>query len=175
MEKARKPNIFSCLTITSILFIGIFYVIIAMNSGNWTWFLRNTDLDKPIRIIISDSGEKQTFTAEDEQFQQLAAAVGESVSDLDGTGLIPIGLSDVAIEDYNTKSLIVEVHYARPIKFNTIYRTGSPTKLLIPIQGRNADEKLFFRGVRDVWWFGGMRMASVEPIHNALKELDYLK
>ena len=173
MEQTRKPNLFTLLFVTVFSFASIFYIIIATNTGNLRWFLPNSEFDKPTRIIISDYGERKIITAEHSEYQLLADAVNESISDLDNTDLVPIGLSATTIEDYESKSFVIEVHYPRPISFNTLFRTGNPTKILIPIEGRHSKDRLFFRGKRDEWWFGGMRMVTANPIYDVLNEVGY--
>lgn len=173
MEQARNPNLFTLLTVTLISFIAIGYGITALNTGNWFWFLADTDLGNPIRIVITDHGEKTVITPEDIRFESLANAIGESVVNVSNNDLIAIGLSDLTLEDYASKSVIMEVHYPRPISFNTPFRAGNPTELLIPIDGRHSGAGVFFRGQGGDWWFGGMRMANPLPLYTALGDIGY--
>ncbi len=173
MEQARNPHIFRLLSITILFFAGLAYGAIAMSSGNLFWFLSNAELSEPTRILIIDHGETTVITPEDIRFAALSEAVAESVSNIDNNDLIQIGLSDITLEDYRTNSVVMEIHYPRPISFNTPFRAGNPTKLLIPIEGRHAGTGVFFRGQREDWWFGGMRMADPTILDEALLEIGY--
>ena len=173
MEQARNPNLLGLLGVTVTSFVLIVYSIIVMTTGNWVWFLANAELSDPVRIVIIDHGDSTVITPEDIRFEALATAVSNSVSDISNNSLVSVGLSDLTLEQYKTDAVVMEVHYPLPITFNTPFRAGNPTEILIPLEGRHAGTGLFFRGNRGTWWFGGMRMTDPTPLYTALSEIGY--
>jgi hypothetical protein len=85
-----------------------------------------------------------------------------------------VGLSEQTLEDYATDSLVLELHFDSPVVFNTAARTGKPTQLLIPIDGRHADGGLVFRGDKGEWWYGAVRMANPQPLLSTLAQMGFL-
>lgn len=153
--------------------IAVIYIVNVFNTGNWFWFRNNAVNVRPSRIAIVDQGERLILTQGHEGYEELATAAEQSLSKLSNTDLVSIGLSDQTLLDYDTNSLILELYFDKPIIFNTMARTGEPTQLLIPIDGRHAGGGYAFRGDKGNWWFGAIRMADPAPIYNVLNELGY--
>lgn len=157
------------LVVFSLLMV---YLLNAFNTSNWFWFRNNSELSQPASIVIVDHGHRITMKPGHADFAALSNAALQSLSKLNNTDLVGIGLSEQTISDYATKSLILEINFDRPVHFNSLARTGEPTQLLIPIDGPH-DGGHVFRGARGDWWYGALRMADPAPLYQAMQELGY--
>jgi hypothetical protein len=173
MAHPARNSVLKPLFVSLGFIILLIYSVIAFNTGDAFWFLANTEVSQPLRIIVRHEGERIVYQPGSAEFNQLAPLVEQSISSLNNNALIDIGLSDVTLEDYNNVYTVVEVHYDQPIKFGTTFRTGSPTQLLIPITGRHSGAGLFFRGNTNEWFYGALRMADPLPLYAALADLGY--
>ena len=75
------------------------------------------------------------------------------------------------MSDYASDSLVLELYFEQPVVFNSLARSGEPTQLLIPIEGRHANGGYVFRGDKGAWWFGALRMADPAPLYAALSQM----
>lgn len=176
MKENHPRNIKIIEPFLILLFIGvaIFYMINVFNTGNWLWFRGGTsELAPPTRIIIIDHGSEIVLQPGAEGYNKMAEAAVASLQKFNNTDLVAVGLSEQTLADYANDSLIIELHFDKPIIFNTLARTGEPKRLLIPIDGRHADGALVFRGDQQAWWFGALRMADPLPLYSALQEMGY--
>ena len=153
--------------------IAAVYLLNVFNTGNWVWFRGTTTEIDPARVIIVENGERTLLQPGAPNFDLVSAAVKDSLSQFSNTDLVSIGLSEQTVQDYETESLIVEVYFDRPVQFNTLARTGEPTQLLIPIDGRHANGRYVFRGDKGEWWFGAIRMADPSALYAALEQIGY--
>ena len=142
------------ITLALFAMIG-FYLLNAFNTGNWLWFRGGISDIEPSRIVVIDHGERQIYQPGSPHFDTLSDATAQALSKFTSTDLINVGLSEDTLVDYESSALIVEVYFNNPVQFNTMARTGEPTQLLIPIDGRHAGSSYVFRGARGEWWFGG--------------------
>lgn len=153
--------------------ILIFYAINVFNTGNWLWFSSKSAHVRPSRIVIVDHGQRTVVAQGHASYQALVDAAEQSLSKLSNTDLVSIGLSEQTLADYDTDSLVLELYFDQPVIFNSIARTGEPTQLLIPIEGRHAGGGYVFRGAQGSWWHGAIRMADPAPLLNALQQMGY--
>ena len=160
--------------ITFIVFgVAAVYLLNVFNTGNWFWFRGTTTEINPTRIIIIENGERTLLQSGMPNFDLMVGAAKESLAKFSNTDFISIGLSEQTMQDYATDALVVEIYFDRPIQFNTLARTGEPTQLLIPIDGRHADGRYVFRGDKGEWWFGAIRMADPSALYDALQQMGY--
>lgn len=168
-----QMNIWPPLLMMAAFGIAIFYLVTAMNTQNWAWFLNETEHVTPSRIVVINNGTEQVYTQGRDGFLELSTAVEQSLSNLSNTALINIGLSEQTLTDYATRSLVVELYFDQPVRFNSMARTGEPTQLLIPVTGRHSGGGYVFRGAQGDWWFGAVRMADPEPLFKTLESLGH--
>lgn len=173
MYQEARNNVLRPLMVSVIFIFAVIYLVISFNSGGFLWFLSNTSEAQPIRIIIINNGDKILYRPGDAEFEQLTPVIQNAISNLNNSSLVGIGLSDVTLEEYQTRFTVMEVHYDRPLDFGTSFRTGEPTKLLFPITGRHAAVGLFFRGNSEEWMYGALRMQDPRPLYNSLEELGF--
>ena len=175
LELAPAPRIrlFKPFLLFVVVLAAISYGIIALNSQNLLWFKSQTVNARPDRIIILNYGEKTLVQPGSPGFEALADAVETSLSQISSTDLISIGLSPQTLADYEGRALVLQLLYNQPVNFQTLARTGRPTQLLIPIEGRHAGNGYFFRGDAGEWWYGAMRMGDPTPIYQALQQAGY--
>lgn len=160
--------------LTLILFgVLAIYLLNVFNTGNWFWFRGTTTEINPTRIVIVENGERTLLQSGAPNFALMANAAKSSLAKFSNTDLISIGLSEQTMQDYASNALIVEIYFDRPVQFNTLARTGEPTQLLIPIEGRHADGRYVFRGDKGEWWFGAIRMADPSALYAALQQMGY--
>lgn len=174
MDNPKKVRVLEPFIGMALFIVAVIYIINAFNTGNWTWFLGNTVNVTPSRIIIVDHGNRTILNPGHPDFNSLVAAAEQSLSKLNNSGIVDVGLSEQTLEDYATDSLVMELHFDSPVVFNTAARTGKPTQLLIPIDGRHADGGLVFRGDKGDWWYGAVRMADPQPLLSTLEQMGFL-
>lgn len=173
MGHPARNNVLKPFLVSLGFIFALIYGLIAFNTGDALWFAANTEVSQPLRIIIRDQGERIIYQPGDPEFDILSPLVEQSISSLNNSALIEIGLSENTLTDYNNTFTVMEIHYDQPIKFGTTFRTGEPTQLLIPITGRHAGAGLFFRGNADGWFYGALRMGDPMPLYTTLNELGY--
>ncbi len=160
-----------------LIFVGaillIVYLVGALNSGNWLWLLPIQPDYEPARILIRDNGQTTEYRPGVDGFIELAAALDLAFSDFSNLDLIPIGLSDETLQDYNESSLVMEIFFPQDIRFNTIVRMRNVNQLLIPIEGRHAGNRYVFLGADGRWLTGAFVMANDQPIRDTLSALGY--
>jgi hypothetical protein len=152
----------------------IIYLVGALNTGNWLWVLPIQPTYQPSRIVIRDEGNITEYRPGDEGFAELENALNSALADFSNLDLVPLGLSDVTLQEYNESALVMEVFYPRAIRFNTIVRMRNINNLLIPIEGRHAGLRYVFPGSNGTWLSGAFVMADDVPIFDALRTLGYI-
>ena len=173
MNHPSKVRVFEPMVTLALFSIIGFYLLNAFNTGNWLWFRGVTTDIEPSRIVIIDHGERLVFQPGSPNFDLLSEATAQSLSKFTTTDLVNIGLSEQTLVDYDSKALLIEVYFDNPVQFNTLARTGEPTQLLIPIDGRHAKGAHVFRGAQGEWWFGAIRMADPQPLYAVLQQMGY--
>lgn len=152
----------------------IIYLVGALNTGNWLWILPIQPTYQPSRILIRNKGNITEYRPGDEGFAELENALNLALADFSNLDLVPLGLSDVTLQEYNESALVMEVFYPRAIRFNTIVRMRNINHLLIPIEGRHAGLRYVFPGSNGTWLSGAFVMADDVPIFDALRALGYI-
>ena len=173
MKHPGKIRIIQPFIMLTLFVVALVYGVNAMNTGNWLYFRSVSAHVRPSRIIIIDHGTKTVIAAGHRHFMPLADAIETSLTELNNTDLISIGLSEQTLSDYNTDSLVIELYFDKPVVFGGIARTGEPTQLLIPINGRHAGGGYVFRGARGTWWNGAVRMADYSALMSTLGQIGY--
>lgn len=152
---------------------SLIYALMAFNSQDLLWFTSKAVDAHPNRIVVWEDGEQTVIQPGHDNYNQLAEAVHLSLKDFNNTNLINVGFGDESLSYYEDKGVMVELFYDQPVRFHAPFRTGEPTQLLVPVNGRHAGHDYFFRGGQGEWWFGAMRMANPTPLMNTLAELGY--
>jgi hypothetical protein len=150
------------------------YAVNVFNTGNWQWYKAEVIVPRPSRIVIVDHGQRTTLAPGYSGFPQLADAITESITHVNNNDLIPIGLSRMTLADYSEKALVMEVYFDQPLRFNTTFRGGEPTQILIPLKGSHAGSGYFFRGAQGEWWYGALRMVDATPLLALLSEMGFV-
>ncbi len=156
-----------------IFIVAVFYLINAFNTQNWFWFQNSAVNVRPSRILILHEGERIMVQPGHPNYDLLADAIESSLSHLNNSALVDVGLSEETLADYAAAGLTLELYYDQPVIFNSMARTGKPTQLLIPIEGRHAGSGLVFLGGNGRWWIGAIRMADPSPLMAVLSQLGY--
>ncbi|HEY1407710.1 MAG TPA: hypothetical protein VF434_02160 [Promineifilum sp.] len=152
----------------------IAYVVGALNTGNWVWFLPIQPKFEPTRILVRDQGQSIEYRDGVTGFIELKRALDLALADFSNSDLVPLGLSDETLLEYNQSAVVVEVYYPEDIRFNTAVRMRNVNKLLIPIEGRHAGNRYIFLGTDGSWLTGAMVMADDAPLHEALRQLGHI-
>ncbi len=173
MKHPGKIRIIQPFIMLTLFVVVMVYGVNVMNTGNWFYFQSTSTHVRPSRIVIVDHGTKTVITAGHRYFVPLADAIETSLSELNNTDLVSIGLSKQTLSDYNTNSLVLELYFDQPVIFSGIARTGEPTQLLIPIDGRHAGGGYVFRGAAGTWWNGAVRMADYSSLMSVLGQIGY--
>lgn len=173
MKHPNKIRIVEPIIVLVFVAILIFYLINAFNTQDWLWFQSGTTDARPSRIVIVHKGQSTLLAPGHPDYADLAEAIHASISQPSNTDLINIDFNEATETFYKEEGVLLELYYDRPVKFHTIYRTGEPTQISVPIVGRHAGHGYFFRGAEGEWWFGAMRMADPMPLLNAVEALGY--
>ena len=152
----------------------IFYMVGALNTGNWLWILPIQPTYEPSRIVIRDQGQSTEYRPGDAGFTELAEALTTALADFSNMDLVPPGLSDVTLQEYSDTGVVLEAYYPQNIRFNSIVRMSNVNQLLIPIQGRHSGLHYVFPGSDGRWLTGAFVMANDQPIFDALRELGHI-
>lgn len=168
-----KLSIWKPLIILFLLGIAAIYFVNALNSQNWLWFQSKVTKVEPSRILVIEDGQETLVAPGHQDFLPLSQAIEQGIGSIDSMALTEIGLSDETVEYMGTEGVMLEVYFDAPIVFNTTFRAGEPTQVLIPIEGRHAGNGYFFRGAHGDWWFGAIRMSNPEPIYETVEALGY--
>lgn len=175
METTPKFKLREPLIILVLIFLFIFWVINALNTGNIFWFLPVQPTFQPTRIVVRHYGQTVDLQAGAPGFSELSQALNETFANgFDSTALVSIGLSDETLRRYAEEELVIETYYGEPVSFNTRVRMNNVTQLLIPIDGTHADQKYLFFGGRGEWRVGAIVMNDDTPLRTAMKVLGYL-
>jgi hypothetical protein len=153
----------------------IIYLIGVFNTGNWLWPLPIQPKYEPSRIVIHDGGQTVDYHPGVAGFVELTAALDASLAGFSNLELIPIGLSEDTLQEYDQSGVVMEVYYPQDIRFNTIARMRNINQLLIPIVGRHADLRYVFLGGDGRWMTGALVMENDQPIREALRELGHVE
>lgn len=158
-----------------IIFFGIIvYLIGALNTGNWLWVLPIQPKYEPSRVIVRVNGEITEYRPGIDGFFELKTAFDAAFADFSNLDLVPMGLSEQTLQEYENSSVVVEIQYPQDIRFNTIVRMRDVNRLLIPIEGRHAGNRYMFLGTDVRWLTGALVMADDQPIYDVLRALGHI-
>lgn len=168
--KLREP-----LLILIGVFVLIYWIINALNTGNIFWFLPVQPTFQPTRIVVRNYGQTVDLQPGAPGFSELSQALNDTFANgFDSTALVSIGLSDETMRRYAEEELVIESYYGQDVSFNTRIRMNKVTQLLIPIDGTHADQRYLFIGGRGEWRVGAMVMSDDTPLREAMRQLGYL-
>lgn len=173
MKHPRQIRLLEPLVMFTAVTALIIYALVAFNAQDWLWFTSKSVDAHPSRIVVWHNGVQSTIQPGHADFNTLAEAAHRSLSTFNNTNLINVGFGEETLDDYAERGVMVVLYYDRPVKFHAPFRTGEPTQLLVPVDGRHAGNNYFFRGANGDWWFGAMRMADSAPLFAALTSLHY--
>lgn len=174
VKQPQDAGIWKPLFILLVSIVAIIYAINVFNTGDFFWFQSTAVNIRPDRLRIRHYGTETFVQPGHRDYQQLANVLETSLSRFNNTNLIDIGFGQATLDYYDEQGVILELYYDHPVKFHAPFRTGSPTQILVPIEGRHADNGYFFRGAKGEWWFGAMRMSDSTELHAVLRDLGYL-
>lgn len=157
------------------VFLLIAYLVGALNSDNWLWILPIQPTYTPSRILVRDRGQSIEYREGDEGFAELAAALNASLSEFNNRDLVPLGLSDLTLQEYAETAVVIEVYYPQNIRFNTPVRMNDINQLLIPIEGRHGGLKYVFPGSDGLWLAGAFVMTDDKPLMDAMRSLGHIQ
>ena len=175
METAPKVKLREPVLILIAVFLFIFWLINALNTGNIFWFLPIQPTFQPTRIIVRNHGQTVDLQLGAPGFSELSQALTATFENgFDNTSLVSIGLSDETLRRYAEEELVIESYYGQPISFNSRVRMSNVTQLLIPLEGTHADRRYLFLGGHGDWLAGAMVLTDDTPLRTAMRQLGYL-
>ena len=175
MEPAPKLKLREPFIILVLIFLGIFWTINALNTGNIFWFLPIQPTFQPTRIVVRNYGETIDLQPGSPGFSELAQALTETFANgFENTSLVSIGLSDETLQRYAEEELVIESYYGQEISFNTRVRMDGVDQLLIPLDGTHADRRYLFFGGHGQWRVGAMILRDDALLRTAMQSLGYL-
>jgi hypothetical protein len=172
-QDARKTPLWQVVLMVGFFLALIMWLVVAASARDALWFLGGSQIPAPPqRIVIHRSGETQTVVLGDADYENLSQALVQSLSRLNSTSPIDIGLSEETMADYMTRFTVIEAYFPQPIRYHTPVWLTAPDKVLIPIQGRHAGQGLFFLGNGDAdYRAGALRMKDDAALLAALGDM----
>ncbi len=175
MESTPKFKLREPFIILVLIFLGIYWTINALNTGNVFWFLPVQPTFQPTRIVVRHYGETIDLQAGSPGFAELADSLTETFANgFENTSLVSIGLSDETLRRYAEEELVIESYYGQEISFNTRVRMDGVTQLLIPLDGTHADRRYLFFGGHGQWRVGAMILRDDSSLRTTMQSLGYL-
>lgn len=175
MEPKKGGSILQPFLIVVGIFLLIVYLVNAMNTGNWLWFIPVQPKYEPSRILVRERGQSIEYHPGVDGFAELTAALNMALSDFSNSDLVPIGLSDETLQGYQETDVVMEVYYPEDIRFNSVARMRHVNQLLFPIEGRHAGYRYVFPGADGRWLTGAFVMTNDRPITDALRALGHVE
>ncbi|HUM72214.1 MAG TPA: hypothetical protein PLK31_25600, partial [Chloroflexota bacterium] len=117
MEKQSNWRVLQPFILMVIFIVAIFYLINVFNTDNLLWFRNNAVNVRPSRMVILHDGERILVQPGHPDFNPLADAVEKSLSHINNSALVDVGLSDETLADYAAKGLTLELYYDQPVVF----------------------------------------------------------
>ena len=151
------------------------YGTVALLSQDAKWFLSRADVPDPERIVIRVDGDETVLTPASADYGPLLAATKEALSGFKNWAPGSMGLSESTLTEYQSSGTILELYFDEPVDFHLPFPDGSPTALLLPLEGRHGGEGFVFRGKRGRWWAGHLIVSDPQPLMDVLSTLGYIQ
>lgn len=146
----------------------IYYLVLAMNTGDARWFLPGFS-EQANEIIIHCFGEDVVVSATDPHFQPLNELINATLTG--SKRWDPLSMSDVTYSEYqeHPDMMVLEIRYAPPVRVhsNTKYFSGVDT-LIIPLVGRHAQYNTIFGRANDNTTAGSLHVDDVSALSEYL-------
>ena len=134
LKHPRQIKIIEPFLLFILITAMLIYGINALNSQDLLWFISRSVDARPNRIVVWQNGEQIVIQPGHDDFVELSEAAHQSLHDFNNTNLINIGFGDDTLAYYEDSGVMVELYYDRPVEFHAPFRTGDPTKLLVPVK-----------------------------------------
>lgn len=150
------------------LFVYLF--TIAFVAQDFFWFKKGF-VEKPVRVVVYHQGQRIEYRSGQPGYELLANAIQQSLS----RGVVRqsgIGLGEQTLFEAKTKYTTVEAYFLQPVKLHANFNTGHPTQMIFPITGRHSELSVVFLGDRGEYWVNGPVLKDMQPIRDALAQLN---
>jgi hypothetical protein len=164
----NEPSIRSLLIIVLIFVVVGFYLISALGTGDWLWFSSRFD-HTPQAMMVHCYGETVAIDTGSYHFGAITKLVNEGLSGQKRWD--PLTMSRVTYEEYRTSPNVVamEVFYREPVRIHSSYRFySSVDNLVIPLEGRYAQNNVVFGQNQDAPAAGSLQIESNRPLKEYL-------
>lgn len=171
--KRVQPRVvlpYALAVIAFALFAWLFYTTL---TGNPFWFQPPPERSyQPAQIVIHYYGETVTLEPESEPYEALNGALNQALARFNGR--IPIGLSDETLQAYREGEFVLEARFVGDV--GETIGLGLPlNQVLIPIDGRHANQRYAFVGQDGEWLASALLMEEPQPLLDILTQLGYTK
>lgn len=175
LRKSGHQGVLKPLVVILGMIVLFAYGTVGLISQDPLWFLSTATVPDPRRIVIRVDGEETLLVASAPGYDSLVEATREALSAFTTWGLGSMGLSAPTLAELQNHGTILELYFAEPVDFHLPFNDGSPTALLIPIEGRYGGEGYVFRGRQGRWWAGQLTMKDPQPLVDALSALGFIQ
>jgi hypothetical protein len=168
--KPYSPSLLRAGIAGLVIFGLLFFVVIAMNTGDLLWFWPIFK-EIPVGILVHCYGTDVEIKPGQPAFQAVTEAVNTSLTG--SKRWDDLSMSDVTYQEYQTSPtmMVVELSYDPPVTIHSMVAFFKDVnKLVIPLDGRHALTNAIFgleRGFTDP---GSYHVKSTAPIITALQE-----
>ena len=170
MSEAKPSNTswLSALLITAFIIAALFYLVVALNTGDLQWIVPTFDRT-PALITVHCYGTDVQVKPGDPAFAAITAAVNEVIS---GTKRWdPLTMSDETYQEYQTSPvmMVLELRYDPPARIHSLYKYyKSAETLLFPLDGRHASRYALFGRNGEFSVSGSLHFKTFAPIIEVL-------
>jgi hypothetical protein len=140
-------GVFSAFAMVVGLVAVSYYGIVAMGTGDLLWFRTNFDA-QPRHVVIHDRGIRTDISPTDPRFAPLVDAFNRSIEQ--GYHRASLGFSPPTWERSEQVGLMVETHYAEPVRLHGDFEPTMRMRILIDAD-RIRTTRLLFRSHADAW------------------------
>lgn len=170
-EHTQQPRIGAALLVLVASLVALIYLAMSLSTADPLWFWPRVEAQAR-RIVIYNQGRRTELTPGMPGYTELNAAINASLSSIEG--YFPSwGLSEESLEEARTRYCTVEVFYDAPVQVHSMFRTGRPKTILIPLTGRGSEVSLVFFGSEGHYWPGAPKVGGLERIRELVTQLGY--
>jgi hypothetical protein len=168
-QEQVKTNLKDLLIVLGLFGVIGAYLLGALANDDLLWFLPFFN-ETPAQIVVYRDGCRAVLTPTDAGFAELASALNQVLSQIDGYEP-GFGLAPDSRQQYIKQWRALEVTYPKRIKIHVVFRFGSPDTLFIPLNEYFGDARAVFGGIGGDYWASALRLKTIEPLQRAAEQI----
>jgi hypothetical protein len=166
--KRNTPSLLGFLVVMVIIVGVIYYLVLAMNTGDARWFLPGFE-EQADEMTIHCFGEDVVISATDPAYARMNELINATLTG--SKRWDPLTMSDLTYADYqdHPDMLVLEIRYAPPVRVHSNVRYFSNIDtLVIPLVGRHAQFNTIFGRTQGNTTAGSLHVENVSNLSDYL-------